>query len=148
MAGLDGTGWLLGAVRERLAATGKPYVIENVPGAPMLPDLRLCGCMQDPPLRTYRLRWFEFSPHLTGRVPALPHRDHSARTATSRRRERWEQGWHVSITGDVGTYLGPQAMGIDWMTGNELSLAVPPAYTRYVGRYLIEACQRVKYDAL
>ena len=39
----------------------------------MIPDLRLCGCMFDPPLRTYRLRWFELSRHFpSGSVPALP----------------------------------------------------------------------------
>jgi len=27
-------------------------------------------------------------------------------------------------------------MGIDWMTGAELSQAVPPAYTEFIGRYL------------
>jgi len=143
VAGTDGTGHLLGDLRERLEATGRPYIIENVPGAPMRADVRLCGCMQDPPLRTYRLRWFEASAHFApGEVTQLPHRDHSARTATKQRRKLWDEGWHVSITGDVGTYLGPQAMGIDWMTGNELSLAVPPAYTRYVGRFLIEAVLR------
>jgi DNA (cytosine-5)-methyltransferase 1 len=138
VAGLDGTGHLLGDLRTRLRATGKPYVIENVPGAPMRADLKLCGCMPDPPLRTYRVRWFELSEHFAGSGVVQPaHRDHSARTATKHRRKLWDEGWHVSVTGDVGTYVGPEAMGIDWMTGNELSLAVPPAYTRYAGRYLI-----------
>jgi DNA (cytosine-5)-methyltransferase 1 len=136
LAGLDGTGWLLAAVRDRVKATGEPYVIENVPGAPMRPDLRLCGCMFDPPLRTYRLRWFEFSDHLARMIFQLPHRDHGRKTATTRRRERWAEGWHVSVTGDIGTYCGPEAMGIDWMNGNELSQAVPPVYTKYIGDQL------------
>lgn len=131
VAGTDGTGWLLAATRERFAPLGLPWVIENVPGAPMRADAVLCGGMFG--LRTYRHRWFETSFPVA--QPAHP--DHVALTATSRRRERWAAGWHVSITGDVGTYVGPEAMGIDWMTGNELCQAIPPAYTRLVGERLL-----------
>jgi DNA (cytosine-5)-methyltransferase 1 len=131
VAGTDGTGWLLAATRKRLVALGLPWIIENVPGAPMRPDLVLCGGMFG--LRTYRHRWFETS----FLVDQPAHPDHVVLTATSRRRERWAQGWHVSITGDVGTYVGPEAMGIDWMTGNELCQAIPPAYTRVIGEQLL-----------
>ncbi|MGW4716747.1 hypothetical protein [Nocardia sp. NPDC004260] len=40
------------------------------------------------------------------------------------------------MTGDVGRYVGPQALGIDWMTGDELCQAIPPAYTAHIGRQL------------
>src|SRR5262249_59163948 len=33
------------AIRARLEAAGLPWVIENVPGAPLRPDLKLCGCI-------------------------------------------------------------------------------------------------------
>jgi DNA (cytosine-5)-methyltransferase 1 len=132
LVGKHGTGHLLADTRKLLAATGKPYVIENVPGAPMRPDVVLCGCMFG--LRTYRERQFELS-GFTALSPC--HSPHIARTATSRRRERWAQGWHISITGDVGTYMGPEAMGIDWMNGNELCQAIPPAYTRFIGERLL-----------
>lgn len=132
LSGPDGTGDLLPATRDALSRTGLPWVLENVPRAPMRPDLVLCGGMWG--LRTYRHRWFELSG-----VAALqpPHPRHVARTASSRRRERWAQGWHVSVTGDVGSYVGPEAMGIDWMTGAELSQAIPPAYTEWIGEQLL-----------
>lgn len=138
LSGLNGTGWLLGAVRERLRATGKPYVIENVPGAPMRPDLKLCGCMFG--LRLERLRWFELG-NWPGLIAAPEHHRAKCRsvpTVTRNRRAMWDQGCKVSITGDVGSYLGPEAMGIDWMTGSELSQAIPPAYTEFIGRQLLE----------
>lgn len=131
-AGFDGTGFQLNAIRELLQATGLPYVIENVMGADMRPDLVLCGSMFG--LRTYRHRQFEIS-GFTATAPA--HSKHTVLTATKQRRQRWAEGWNVSITGDVGVYLGPEAMGIDWMNGNELCQAIPPAYTRHIGAQLL-----------
>jgi DNA (cytosine-5)-methyltransferase 1 len=126
---------LLAPTRDVLLHLGVPFVIENVMAAPMhkARSIVLCGAMFG--LRTYRHRRFEPGPGLVLTAPAHP--KHVARTATKQRRARWAQGWNVSITGDVGTYLGPEAMGIDWMNGNELSEAIPPAYTRYVGAQLM-----------
>ena len=126
---------LVAATRDALDDTGLPYVIENVMSAPLEKkrSITLCGGMFG--LRTYRHRRFE------SRLPlvAPAHPKHVIRTATKRRRELWNQGWHVSITGDVGVYVGPEAMGIDWMTGNELCQAIPPAYTTHIGRQLLAA---------
>lgn len=124
---------LVAATRDLLDAVGRPYIIENVMAAPLIRErsVTLCGGMFG--LRTYRHRRFESNVELT--APAHP--KHVIRTATKRRRELWNQGWHVSITGDVGTYLGPDAMGIDWMTGNELCEAIPPAYTEHIGQQLL-----------
>ncbi len=122
---------LLAPTREALQVTGLPYVIENVPGALLHHYITLCGGMFD--LRTYRHRRFEtsflvFQPH---------HPPHRVRTCTKRRRAGWDAGLHVSITGDVGVYVGSRAMGIDWMTGNELSQAIPPAYCQFIGEQLM-----------
>lgn len=126
---------LVAATRAVLDELGKPYVIENVMAAPLLKDrsITLCGGMFG--LRTYRHRRFESNIRLS----APEHPKHIIRTATKRRRELWNQGWHVSITGDVGVYLGPEAMGIDWMSGNELCQAIPPAYTEHIGRQIVAA---------
>lgn len=135
VAGVDGSAWMLPATRYLLNRIGKPYVIENVPGSPMRKDIVLCGSMFG--LRVYRHRWFESNVKIT--APVTDCRPlHTVKTATKRRREAWDAGMNVSITGDVGTYLGPEAMGIDWMTGNELSQAIPPAYTKHIGEQLIE----------
>ena len=33
--------------------------------------------------------------------------------------------------------LRKEAMGIDWMTWNELNEAIPPAYTKYIGEIFL-----------
>lgn len=125
---------LVAPTRDLLNASSTPWVIENVMSAPLMGGIRLCGGMFG--LRTYRHRRFEFSGDLALTEP--PHPPHVIRTATKRRRERWAEGWHISVTGDIGTYLGPEAMGIDWMNGHELCEAIPPAYTEFIGIQLLE----------
>ncbi|WP_433679980.1 DNA methylase [Nocardia sp. CA-119907] len=124
---------LVAATRTALVRLGLPFVIENVMPAPLdlARSITLCGNMFG--LRTYRHRRFESNVAL--RAPS--HSPHVVRTATTRRRERWEQGWNVSVTGHIGTYCGPEAMGIDWMNGDELSQAIPPAYTEHIGHQLL-----------
>ena len=124
---------LIAETRELLDATGLPYIIENVMAAPLIKErsVVLCGGMFG--LRTYRHRRFESNIELE--EPRHP--PHVIRTATKQRKQRWAEGWHVSITGDVGVYVGPEAMGIDWMNGHELCEAIPPAYTEYLGAQLL-----------
>lgn len=128
---------LIEPTRELVESTGLPFVIENVMSAPLHKDRSVVLCGDNMGLRTVRHRRFEYGGGLV--LDQLAHRPHRAPTATSRRRERWAAGWHVSITGDVGTYVGPEAMGINWMNGAELCEAVPPAYTEHIGRQLVAA---------
>lgn len=123
---------LVAFTRALLDGSGVPYVIENVMSAPLVKErsIVLCGSMFG--LRTYRHRRFES--HMPLAAPEHP--KHTVLTATKQRKTRWAEGWNVSITGDVGTYVGPDAMGIDWMTGNELCEAIPPAYTRFIGEQI------------
>lgn len=125
---------LVAATRAMLKEIGLPWVIENVPGAPLVNPIRLCGTMF-PGLRVYRHRLFESSIALV----EPPHPKHVIRsTGTQRgRKAHFEAGGFITITGDVGTYCGPAAMGIDWMNGNELSQAIPPAYTEFIGKQLL-----------
>jgi DNA (cytosine-5)-methyltransferase 1 len=122
---------LVAAVRSMLIVSGRLYAIENVPGAPLGYHVQLCGEMFG--LRTIRHRrfetsWLMFQPE---------HPAHTAPTSTRQRRACWDAGMHISVTGDVGTYVGRLAMGIDWMSGDELSQAIPPAYAEFIGRSAI-----------
>jgi DNA (cytosine-5)-methyltransferase 1 len=124
---------LVGPVRDALVKLGTPWVIENVPGAPMNYHVTLCGTMFG--LRVYRHRRFETS-HLVWQPSHPEHRVKAGgHKAQRQRKAHYLAGGFVTITGHVGTYCGP-AMGIGWMTGAELTQAIPPAYTRWLGEQL------------
>lgn len=117
--------------RAALCETGLPYVIENVPGAPLLDPVQLCGSSFGLDVRRHRL--FETNWPLT--VPPCDHAWQTPRFAPASNRT------NLRSTVEVGVYRIPlavqqAAMGIDWMRLNELSLALPPAYTEHIGRAL------------
>jgi DNA (cytosine-5)-methyltransferase 1 len=128
---------LLAPTRDALVSTGKPWVIENVVGAPLRGYVQLCGAMFG--LRVYRHRRFEspcffFQPrHPRHTLPALAHR---APSGKSRKAAYLAGECFASVTGNAGNYAGP-GMGIDWMIGEELSQAIPPAYCEFIGRQLL-----------
>lgn len=134
---------LVDATRAKLEDSGLPWVMENVMSAPLVKErsIVLCGSMFG--LRTYRHRRFENNVGLV----APEHPKHTVLTATKQRKQRWAEGWNVSITGDVGVYVGPEAMGIDWMNGQELCEAIPPAYTRFIGEQLLAHIQNERLVA-
>lgn len=127
---------LLTPTRERLEANGAPWVIENVPGAPMRPDVFLCGSQFG--LGVRRHRWFEFSvPPFALMHPCDHSRDtvcvvgHGGGSGKGAKVKRWTAA------------EGRSAMGIDWMTRDELAQAIPPAYCHFIGLQLIDALARV-----
>jgi len=128
-----GTGWMLAATRKRLLAQDAPWVIENVPGAPMRPDYRLCGCMFGlPGLR--RERWFETSWHGFDLRPPCHHAGRAVTVAGHGAQGGWEY-----INGVAPSQADRRAaMGIDWLNRTELAQAIPPAFAEYVGRSLLE----------
>jgi len=127
---------LIKPVREALIETGKDYVIENVPGAPLLHPTLLCGTMFR--LNLYRHRLFETS----FPVPLIMHPGHGLQQdklyGKNRRRE-------VILIVGKGQYKGWRlrglaAMEIDWhMTEAELSEAIPPAYTKHLGNVWLQS---------
>lgn len=135
---------LIGETREALQATARPYIIENVRDAwrEMINPIMLCGTMF-PGLRVQRHRLFECSP-VVWFPPAPCH--HWGRCGNQRllneRGKRVAQSFKncdfISVTGNG--YIRDDAriaMGIDWMTQKELSQAIPPAYTEWLGRQII-----------
>jgi DNA (cytosine-5)-methyltransferase 1 len=65
---------LIEPTRALLVETGLPYVIENVPGAPVRADIELCGATFG--LHTYRHRLFESNVPLVQPAHQAPHRPH------------------------------------------------------------------------
>jgi DNA (cytosine-5)-methyltransferase 1 len=121
---------LIPAVRERLLAAGVPCIIENVEGARdhLRTPVLLCGSMFGLDVRRHRL--FETSfpvlapPCAHPREPRFPQ-------ATNRTNRR--------ATVEIGVWRIPletqrAAMGIDWMALEELSQAIPPAYSEFLAR--------------
>lgn len=133
-----GTAHLLPDTRDLFLRVKKPWVIESVPGAPMRVDYLLCGCTFGIP-RLRRQRWFETSWHGFTLVPPCHHPEPSVTVAG----HGIPSGSYYLGRVDGRTYsrMARQAMGIDWMTRDELAQAIPPAYTEFIGRQLLKHIQ-------
>ncbi len=128
--------------RTMLKSAGRPFVIENVPGAPLRRPTLICGSYFG--LRVRRHRLFETN----FKINPAPWCKHVS------------QGQPLCVVGTGGRRVNRQpndrggacnfprsvaeaqaAMGIDWMTRKELSQAIPPAYTEFIGKQLLAAIQ-------
>ena len=140
--GAVGAPRLIGAVRERLMDSSAPYCIENVESPDALAELInpfvLCGSMfglgaQGHQLRRHRL----FETSFRVRTPLCDHDDRpvigvyggharcrSAKHGGRGTKDTWEGGHKAAAS---------EAMGIDWMTLDELSEAIPPVYAEHIG---------------
>lgn len=131
---------LITDVRKLLLRIGKLFVIENVVGAPLINPLMLCGTMFG--LRTRRHRLFESNPAIY--FPPAPC-NHYAKVAGRARAGSMnvftnDLSGFVTVAGHMFTNnVGSVALGIDWMTNAELAEAIPPAYTEFIGKHLIES---------
>lgn len=132
---------LLVPTRKALVASGKPYIIENVEFAPLLDPVMLCGAMF-PELRTYRHRLFESNVPLV----APPHPKHTVRTPRS---NVYVEGCFMTVYGHVSPVSkAREVMGIDWpMSQREVTEAIPPAYTRYLGAQLLAYLRAQREEA-
>lgn len=122
--------------RKLLRRSKKPYVIENVPAAPLIEPIMLCGEMFG--LRVIRHRCFESNVGLI-QPDHIPHR------GTVNRRNHSKNncgGYYFGVHGNGGGFGTrlidyQRAMKIRWMTKPEIVQAIPPAYTKYIGTHLI-----------
>jgi len=128
-------------VREALINSGKLYVIENVPQAPLFNAVQLCGSGFQLKVRRHRL--FESNVSLLGnkclhKEQGKPIGVYGAKNDTAQGVDR-VTGKYV-IGGSTAKTLeeGQEAMGIDWMNWSELREAIPPAYTEFIGRQIIQ----------
>jgi len=125
----------LAEVRGLLRITNKPFVIENVVSAPMFNYIKLYGTMFS--LKVIRQRWFECHGFdiLLLISPIKP-------------KHPRKNGYSTVVGGgcageNIKLETWQEAMGINWMTKYELTQAIPPAYTEYIGKYLMKAVVEV-----
>jgi DNA (cytosine-5)-methyltransferase 1 len=130
---------LVALVRERLQAQRAPWVIENVPSAPLLPPaIVLCGLSFRLPLIRHRV--FESSVALI--APA--HETHArgmairgeiftvvGKARSQINRHRSSPPYHTASASQA-----KRALGIDWMSYKEMTQAVPPAYAEFIARQI------------
>jgi DNA (cytosine-5)-methyltransferase 1 len=131
---------LLSPTREMLRRFGLPYAIENVRGAGWSSPIQLCGSAFG--LRVRRHRMFETSFPIL--APGCFH-DSEFVTVTG----GGPNPGSFSRPAGGGPHRKPKnvadagdAMGIDWMTRDELNEAIPPAYTQFIGEQLLEHLRR------
>ncbi len=136
---------LIGPTRELLKATGLPYVIENVPGAPLERSIVLCGSMFNlgagaRQLRRHRL--FECSFVIL--QPQCQHDGEAIGVYGGGATGRYTFANGIKTReGRRGGYQGTiaerrEAMEIEWMNGREINQAIPPAYTEFIGAQLLQ----------
>lgn len=136
----NGDAWprLIEPVRDMLARSGTFYIIENVDGAPLLHPTVLCGTMFKE-LRVLRHRLFETN----FPVLAPPHGKHPKCHTKDKRKAHYgktdDMRDFVSVNGggNCSVAAARDAMGINWMTKDELNEAIPPVYTQFIGEQLM-----------
>jgi DNA (cytosine-5)-methyltransferase 1 len=131
---------LVEPTRQRLrAAVGAPggpwaYVMENVPGAPLHDPITICGDSLRLGVRRHRL--FESNLPLVG-TPCWHDRETPPVPVYGSYGQRAGRKPVVEGEASPGTEAAREAMGIDWMPWPNLTQAIPPAYTHWIGVQLM-----------
>jgi DNA (cytosine-5)-methyltransferase 1 len=132
---------LIVPTRAALVATGLPYVIENVAGARkhMINPVKLSGGMFG--LGVDRPRLFESNVPLTAPPYRRPDPVIGVYGRAHDGRRLWSRADGTELRAARTLMEGRLAMGIGWMTWAELTEAIPPAFTEFIGAQLIEALE-------
>jgi DNA (cytosine-5)-methyltransferase 1 len=121
---------LIPQTRKALIESGVTYVIENVPGAPLINPIQMCGSYFGLKVRRHRL--FESNLKLLG--SGCKHKEQGKPVGIyGSMRDEIPGGGHTAKT----IKQAREAMGIDWMIWGELVEAIPPRYTYEIGKQLI-----------
>lgn len=126
---------LVTPIRELLKASGLPWVIENVVGAPLINPVMLCGLALGVNVKRHRL--FESNLLLFSSGCGNHNADYFVIFGHEVRNRR--TGHAAGRKNKIAA--GRDAMGIDWMTRGELSEAIPPTYTEFIGRQLVNVLE-------
>jgi DNA (cytosine-5)-methyltransferase 1 len=134
---------LIGPTRDLLEAQGRPWMMENVPAAPLRPDYVLCGChfglgIPGRGLQLRRVRHFETSWGGPGLIRPHKHWGYSISICG-----HGTPAWMRKRTGHVRVADWRAVMGIDWMTREELTEALPVAYGAFMGQEMLAQLQKV-----
>jgi DNA (cytosine-5)-methyltransferase 1 len=128
---------LVPETRDRLRSAGVPYVIEQpMKGARLLAPAVYCGSSFGLPIHRHR----QFESNVLLMSPACEH----DRLTEKKYWTGFMPGGERTLSTVVQVYgngggreeWGP-ALGIDWMTPEELTQAIPPAYTQHIGEQLL-----------
>ncbi len=129
---------LITPTHELLSAMGKPYIIENVRGAPLIDAFMLCGTMFG--LKVKRHRYFECNFPIHFLPASCSCKGKAGFTNAKSGFSSFANGAKlISVAGhNFSVEDAKVAMNIDWMNQDELREAIPPAYTEYIGKYLMQ----------
>ena len=122
----------ISAVRTKLSGNGKPYIIENVPGSPLSGDIVVVGAMVGLHM-ILRKRIFETNWESFRLIPSYEYHNHVISVVGGGTPTGSLKVWGRQITKQECA----DAMGIQWMTRKELTQAIPPAYTEWIGNQLM-----------